>query len=203
VKTSTNIKRTNQQKIEAVGIGSSLGGPKALEQILSELPKDLPVPIFIAQHVTSGFSLGLVEWLQSKCQLKIQIAKHMEKAIPGHVYIPPDNLHMEVSKDQKIVLVSDSKITAHPSIAKLFNSLANNYGPRALGIILTGMGEDGAKELLLMREKGAITIAQDEESSTMYGMPQAATKLNAATYVINLRDIAEAIKKHVMINAVI
>lgn len=181
------------EPILAIGIGASLGGPVAVEKILSALPSTLPVPIFLVQHISLGFTKGLADWLQKSCKLKIKIATDGEVAQAGCVYLPPDGYFMHVKKDNLIKLVPQGIDDHRPGIGQLFQSMAHVYGPRAIGIILTGMGKDGAAELLMMREKGAFTIAQDEESCVLFGMPKEAIKLGAAKQILPLEKISETI----------
>lgn len=176
--------------LEAVAIGASLGGPQALQQILSRLSPGFPVPIYIVQHITEGFTAGFVEWLKTETKLKIVIAADKEKAKPGYVYVAPDNKHLTLAKGGIIKLVnrSSSELLC-PSVSKLFNSMADVYGEKAVGIILTGMGRDGVNELLTMKNRGAVTIAQSEENCVMFGMPQEAINIGAASFVVPLERI--------------
>lgn len=175
--------------IKAVGIGASLGGPLAISQILSELPPSFPVPIFIVQHMALGFAEGFAKWLQQKTPLKVVLAKDKEQAIPGFVYIGADNCQLEVQKGGFISLKPNPE-KSQASIGRLFQSMASCYGSHAAGVILTGMGRDGAMELLQMKQKGAYTIAQDEASCVMYGIPKEAVLLGAARRILPLDKIA-------------
>jgi len=195
---STDLKRTTSfdgacvgVDVDIVAIGASLGGPQALHKIFSEISKDFPAPILVVQHISKGFISGFVEWLSRYSNLKINIAKNGEKAIGGHIYVAPDGFHLEM---KQVGIIALTKKNDHeelcPSVARLFRSIANVYGARAVGVILTGMGKDGAEELLLMKKRGALTIAQDEKSSVMFGMPKEAILLNAAKCVVSLEEIA-------------
>lgn len=176
--------------LDLIAIGTSLGGPQALESILSNLDEDFPIPIFIVQHIANGFVQGLVDWLNGTTKLQVRLAKHGDKGTPGTVLIAPDKYHMEIAKDLTVQLIAappeDGLI---PSVARLFRSVAKNFGNRAAGIILTGMGKDGAADLLQMRMSGAITIAESEESCIIFGMPGEAIKIGAAQHVLNLDQI--------------
>lgn len=173
-------------EIKLVAIGASTGGPLALQTILSQLPKDFPVPILVVQHMTAGFIQGFIEWLNLQSSLLIHLARHGEPILPGHVYVAPDGFQMKVERDRKVVLTQDKPENGlRPSVSYLFRSVANIYGANAVGVLLSGMGKDGAEELKLMKEKGAITVAQDKESSVVHGMPGEAIKLGAATYVLS------------------
>lgn len=175
-----------------VAVGASTGGPVVINTILSSLPKGFPLPVLIVQHMATGFIRGFAEWLGFSSRLPVHIASHDEFMLPGHAYIAPDGFHMQVVAEKRIVL---TKIGAGhgqcPSVASLFRSVAAVYGKNAVGILLTGMGDDGAKELELMKSKGAVTIAQDRESSIIFGMPGEAVKLGAATYVLPPDRIVE------------
>lgn len=184
------IKEKKGAEIRAVAIGASLGGPPAIAEILSNLPFSFPVPILIVQHISAGFIEGFIKWLQRGCSLPIHLATQGVKALPGHVYIAPDHYHMEIKKDNIIFLSSAS---TQPSIGRLFLSMAYTHGSHGLGVILTGMGRDGAHELLIMKQHGACTIAQDESSSIMFGMPKEAIALGAAQLVLPLHKIAPAL----------
>lgn len=183
--------------IKAVAIGASTGGPQALHSLFSELPQNFPVPIFVVQHISPGFIDALAVWLNQVSPLKVQIAAHQQLAEPGNIYLAPDGFHMEIQDNHKIAL-SCSEIKrgmACPSVSRLFRSVADVYGRHSIGILLTGMGKDGAEELLLMKQKGAYTIAQDEESSVIFGMPREAILLGGATKVLALNQMAHALKR--------
>jgi two-component system chemotaxis response regulator CheB len=181
-------------EVKLVAIGASTGGPIALKTILSGLPKDFPVPILMVQHIASGFTQGFVEWLAQSCGIPVHVATHGEYLLPGHVYVAPDGFHMKLESSGRIALSGDRPENGHrPSVSYLFRSVAAVLGRNAVGVLLTGMGKDGAEELKLMREKGAVTIAQDQESSIVHGMPGEAIGLDAATHVLSPGGIAEAL----------
>ena len=181
-------------KIEIVAIGASTGGPLALQTILSGLPKDFPVPVLVVQHIAAGFIQGFVEWLGQKSALPIHVAAHGEYVHPGHIYVAPDGFHMGVKIGGRIALSRDEPENGlRPSVSYLFRSIANVYRQNSVGVLLTGMGSDGAVELEGLKEKGAITIAQDKESSVVHGMPGRAIELGAATYVLPPEKIAPAL----------
>lgn len=194
--TSTHSSPTISQPIEAIAIGASLGGPQALNTIFSQLPAPFPVPIFVVQHISCGFAQGFADWLKDTTSLKIKIPRHQELAMPNHIYIAPDNNHLEIHPDNKIHLVHEpANKELCPSVSHLFRSMAKTYGSRGMGIILTGMGRDGVEELLLMRQAGAVTIAQDQESSLMFGMPKEAIAIGAAKHVLSLQEITHLLKR--------
>ena len=171
------------QAVDVVAIGASTGGPPVLQTILSSLPTDFPAAILVVQHMAPGFLEGFAEWLAQSSPLPVRMAAHGDTLVPGNVYIAPDGRHMKVTPTGKVALFEEgAKNGLRPSVAELFLSVADVYGPRAAGVLLTGMGKDGAEELLLMRERGAATIAQDKESSVVYGMPGEAARIGAACY---------------------
>ena len=180
--------------VTCIGIGASTGGPPVLRTILAGLPKDFPVPILIAQHIAQGFLPGLAEWLNQTTGLRIHIASPGITPLPGHVYFAPDDLYLSLSVSGQIVLTGvESEKFLLSTVSFLFRSLAKVCGSRAMGVLLTGMGKDGAIELKLMRDKGAITIAQDRESSVVHGMPGEAIALGGATHVLPAANIADAL----------
>ncbi|PKP34162.1 MAG: chemotaxis response regulator protein-glutamate methylesterase [Bacteroidetes bacterium HGW-Bacteroidetes-17] len=184
------IDKRIKKEIEIVVIGASTGGPLILQKILTGLPKDILVPILIVQHITQGFVNGFVEWLGKTSDLPIHVATHGDKLIAGHVYVAPDDCHMGVILGPRVFLSKhNSGIGLRPSVAYLFKTAAENFGSRGVGILLSGMGSDGASELKLMKDSGAITIAQDKESSVVHGMPGEAIKLGAAKYVLSPEEI--------------
>lgn len=181
-------------KIQIVALGASTGGPIALQTILSGLAKDFPVPVLIVQHIAVGFLEGLVDWLAQSTGFPVHIATDGEHPLPGHAYVAPDGFHMIVKAGNRIALTGDEpRDGLRPSISHLFASVAEVFGKNAIGMLLTGMGKDGADELKWMKDKGAITIAQDEESSIVYGMPGEAARLDAASYVLSLEKIPAAL----------
>ena len=177
-----------------VGMGASTGGPPALQTILAGLPKDFALPILVVQHISHGFLPGLAEWLGQTTALQVQIAANGIEPKPGHVYLAPDDFHMEVDVAGRIRLTREPPDNSlRPSVNRLFRSLAAHCGHRSVGVLLTGMGRDGARELRAMRETGAHTIAQDRASSVVHGMPGAAVSLDAASEVLPLDRIADAL----------
>jgi two-component system, chemotaxis family, protein-glutamate methylesterase/glutaminase len=175
-----------------VGIGASTGGPPVLQTILSGLPKDFRVPLLVVQHIAPGFLSGLIEWLNQTTGLRIQIASHGTLPLAGHVYFAPDDLHLGLSPNFRLRLTREEPENGlRPAVSYLFRSLAESCGSRAIGVLLSGMGKDGAVELRLMRDHGAITIAQDKETSVVHGMPGEAISLGGATHVLPGEKIAD------------
>lgn len=183
--------RLEAARVQLIAIGASTGGPVVLRTILASLPADFPIPIMVVQHMAAGFISGFVEWLAQTTSLEVQIAADREALLPGHIYVAPDGYHMKALIGGRVALTLDEPENGlRPSVSYLFRSIAKLYGPRAIGVLLTGMGKDGAKELKLMKDRGAVTIVQDEPSSVVYGMPGEAVRLGAATYTFPPRQIA-------------
>ncbi len=181
-------------RLRAVAIGASTGGPPVLQAMLAALPGDFPAPILIVQHMAAGFIQGFVDWLAQSSKMCVHLASQGETLLPGHVYVAPDGVQMKVGRGDRIVLASDPPDQGlRPSVAALFRSLAAVYGGEAAACLLTGMGRDGAAELKLLRDQGAITFAQDQESSVVHGMPGAAIRLDAASFVLPPEKIAAAL----------
>lgn len=186
----TELKRA-QAKVEVIAIGASTGGPPALHTIISALPRDFPAPVLIVQHMAAGFIRGFADWLAQSSRLPVQLATHGETMLPGHIYLAPDECQMIVARGGKISLTRDAPENGmRPSVSYLFRSVADVYGSHAVAGLLTGMGRDGADELKVLRDKGAITFAQDKDSSVVHGMPGEAIKLGAATLVLPPEKIA-------------
>ena len=177
-----------------VGIGASTGGPLVLQTLLSALPKDFPAPILVVQHIARGFLPGMVEWLNQTTGLHVHIATHGASALPGHVYIAPDDFHLAAGPACRMVLTREAPENGlRPAVSCLFRSLARHCGAGAVGVLLTGMGKDGAAELKQMRDRGACTIAQDRDSSVVHGMPGEAIAIGAAMHVLSADRIADAL----------
>ena len=177
--------------IQLIAIGASTGGPVVLQTILSNLPKELPVPVLIVQHIAKGFVYGFRDWLSGFSHLRVNIATNGELLQPGNVYIAPDDLQMGIMSGLRITLDKlPPENSLCPSVDYLFRSVAEVMGANAIGILLTGMGKDGAKELKNMKDKGAVTIAQDEASCVIFGMPGEAVRIGAANQVLSPVSIA-------------
>lgn len=183
------------RRIRLVAVGASTGGPAAVHEILRVLPAELGVPLLLVQHIAQGFTPGLVEWLGHGTPLAVKLAESDEPARPGAVHVAPEGMQMGITPAGRIALrPAGADDLFSPSVAHLFESVAASYGPSALGVLLTGMGRDGAAGLRRLRDAGAVTIAQDEESSIVWGMPQEAIRLGAAEHVMPPSGIAEAIR---------
>jgi two-component system chemotaxis response regulator CheB len=178
--------------VEIIGIGASTGGPPVLQNILAGLPKVFPVPVLIVQHISRGFLAGMVEWLDQTTGLKVHVAAHGMIPLAAHVYLAPDDLHMTMGDGRILLSNAETEYGSRPSVAHLFRSLAD-YEAGAVGVILTGMGKDGAQELGQMKARGAYTIAQDRETSVVHGMAGEAISMGAASCVLPADKIAPAI----------
>lgn len=180
--------------VRIAAIGASTGGPPVLQTILSGLPKDFPVPLLIVQHMAAGFIGGLVEWLLMSSHLPIHVATQNEFMRAGHVYIAPDECQMKVVRGGRIGLANDTPENGlRPSVSYLLRSVSEVYGCDAVAGLLTGMGHDGAQELLLLKEKGAVTFAQDKASSVVHGMAGDAIRLGAVKFVLTPEKMAGAL----------
>lgn len=181
-------------EVKLVAIGASTGGPLALRAILSGLPKGFPVPVVIVQHMAPGFVEGFAEWLAQSSGFPVHVATDSEDLLPGHAYVAPDGFHLGVGGDGRISLSDHAPENGlRPSVSYLFRSAAKILEDRAVGVLLTGMGRDGTEELKQMKERGAVTIVQNRDSSVVHGMPGEAINLDAATYVLPPEDIARAL----------
>lgn len=177
--------------IRVIAIGASTGGPQALSTILSQLPLDFPVPVICTQHICEGFLQGLVDWLASVCQLKVKIAQVGESPLPGTIYFAPERNHLELDAQGRFSYSLAPPVDSHrPSVTVTFKSVAKFYGRATAGILLTGMGRDGAEGMRAVAQSGGITIAQDEKSCVVFGMPKEAIALGAAQHVLPIQEIA-------------
>lgn len=183
-----------------IAIGASTGGTEATHQILKELAPNMP-PIVIVQHMPPVFTKLYADRMNSTCTLNIKEAENGEELKNNYVYIAPGDQHMKIIRGAQgtfIRLFQGDRVNGHcPSVDVLFESIAENYGKDAVGVILTGMGNDGAKKMMKMKEKGAYTIGQNEESCVVYGMPKVAYDLGAVEVQLPLKDISKAITKAV------
>jgi two-component system chemotaxis response regulator CheB len=167
-----------------VAIGSSTGGPQALQAILPQIPATFLPPIVIVQHIASGFAASLIDWLAPQCALPFQLATPGLRLDRPGIYLAPTGQHLVVS-GRTLTLTDQDPVRGHrPSATVLFRSVAASYGPRAIGILLTGMGDDGAAGLADIKGHGGITIAQNEASSVVFGMPAAAIALGVVDHIL-------------------
>ncbi|MCX7678850.1 MAG: chemotaxis response regulator protein-glutamate methylesterase [Spirochaetes bacterium] len=180
-----------------VAIGTSTGGPSALLSVFKGLPAGFPAPVLVVQHMPEGFTKAFAERLNSSCALDVKEAEDGDEIKPGHGYIAPGHSHMLVEKKGKnnvIRVVKGEKVSGHrPSIDVLFDSVAETYRKECIGVIMTGMGRDGASGILHIRKNGGATIAQNEETSVVYGMNRVAVEMGAIDAIVPLQEIPKKI----------
>jgi two-component system response regulator WspF len=194
--TETTIQRTRAaHKQHLILMGASAGGPAALAAVLKSLPADFPAPIVIAQHVSQEFVAGLVDWLHSQTPLTVRIAKEGDEPTAGEVLVADTNNHLAfISADTLGYTAQPVDRIYRPSIDVLFKSATRHWSGAATGILLTGMGKDGAAGLKMMRDKGWVTIAQDQATSVVYDMPEAAVAIEAASEILPIDKVAPRLK---------
>ncbi len=184
-------KNLNSQTIKLLALGASTGGPQALHSIISQFPANLPVPVICIQHISEGFLQGLVDWLGCESKLPVKIAHLGEFPQAGTVYFPPEKRHLELDCEGRFIYSEAAQEAGYcPSVTVTFKSVANFYGRGAAGVLLTGMGRDGAEGMLAIARVGGLTIAQDRVSCVVFGMPKEAIALGAAQHVLPLGAIA-------------
>jgi two-component system chemotaxis response regulator CheB len=177
--------------VQLIALGASTGGPTVIAEILGGLPGNLSVPILAVQHIAPGFAAGLAEWVGRGTALRVKLAESGETAQPGTVYLAPHGSQMGITKGKRIHLTDGPAENSFcPSVSHLFQSVAESFGQSAVGILLTGMGQDGAAGLLTLKQAGGMTIVQDEETSVIFGMPGEAVRLGAAQFVLSPRQIS-------------
>jgi two-component system chemotaxis response regulator CheB len=176
----------------AVGIGASTGGPPALESLLGALRSDLSVPVLVVQHMAPGFTEGLVRWLDGKLPVPVRIADEGQFARPG-VWFAPDEAHLLIDPSMRFALDRETAAPHRPSVDSLLTSMAESLGDTAVGVVLTGMGKDGAQGAAAIRRAGGMVIVQDEASSVVYGMPQAAAAQAGADLQLSPAEIGEVL----------
>lgn len=182
------------RRLKLIAIGASTGGPQALHQILARLPASFPLPIICVQHISEGFLQGLIDWLGGECKLPVKIAPAGEFPQPGIIYFPQEKRHLALDLQGRFLYSSAPPVSGHcPSVTVTFESVAKVYGRNVMGILLTGMGRDGAIGMSAIAQAGGLTIAQDERTSVVFGMPKEAIALGAAQQILPIGDIAPTI----------
>jgi two-component system, chemotaxis family, protein-glutamate methylesterase/glutaminase len=182
------------REIRLVAMGASTGGPPVVAQILKALPRDLGAPVLLVQHIAPGFVAGLAGWLAQVTRLPVKLAEPDERARPGTVYVARDGAQLGITAQGSIVLTGAAGQEGFcPSVSHLFEAAAAGFGRAALGVLLTGMGRDGAAGLRRLRDAGGLTVTQDEATSVVFGMPRAAIQLEAAALVLAPERIAQLI----------
>lgn len=190
--------RAEGPALRLVAIGASTGGPPALATVLGELPGDLPAAVVVIQHMAAGFVEGLARWLDTVGPLPVVVAADGERLSPGAVYLAPAGVNLLLRAGGRVGLEQPPPQQFHvPGIDVAFSSAAALYGPRAVGVLLTGMGRDGAVGLRALRQSGAFTLGQDEATSVVWGMPAAAQALDAVDREAPLPELAAAITQAV------
>jgi len=181
-----------------IAIGVSTGGPQALQYVLSQLPPDFPGTILIVQHMPEGFTDMFAKRLDETCAIEVKEAKSGDLLTPGRVLVCPGNKHMKVKHmplSDVVILTEGEKVNGHrPSVDVLMNSVAFEFGERAIGVLMTGMGEDGAAGMGVIKNSGGLTIAQAEEGCVVYGMPRAAVERGNATRIVALEALANTLQ---------
>lgn len=184
----------HQQGDCLVCIGASTGGPSALRELLSDIPADFPAPIVIIQHVDEEFAASFADWLNSEVAIPVRLAQEGDRLVPGRVLIAGRGQHLVIDKHHRLHYTPEPESYAYrPSVNVFFESVAEHWQKRAIGVLLTGMGRDGAAGLLALKQAGCHTIAQDQATSAIYGMPKAAAELDAASTVLPLAEIGTSL----------
>lgn len=187
-----NLISKSKTPYEIIAIVSSTGGPSALVEIFKRLPENFPIPIVLVQHISPGFAEGLVSWLQSQIKLDVKLAQENDCLEKGIIYLSPSDYHISISPVKKIELREGDVVDGHcPSGTVLLSSIAESFGEKSIGIILTGMGRDGVAGMKAIFDKGGMTLVQDEKSSIIYGMPKEAMDLGYAKLQLDLEGIAQ------------
>jgi two-component system chemotaxis response regulator CheB len=193
-KRTAGFETTSEAPFPLVAMAASLGGPKALSNILRMVPAAFPAPICICQHISSGFTAGLSQWLSSETHLRVMEARDGDLVEPGCVFIAPSQAHLLVRADFRLELDDGPPVRGFkPSCDALLSSAARAFGRRCIGVVLTGMGRDGAAGLREIRDRGGHTIAQDETTSVIFGMPREAVQMGAAAEILPVEQIAPAL----------
>ncbi len=178
-------------KTAAVVIGASTGGPLAVKELLSRLPSSFPVGIAVVQHLEEHFDHGYAAWLDELVELKVRLAVDNDVFTPGEVLIAPVNRHLAVRQNRLCLEDTPAVLNQKPAVDVLFSTAAENYGKNLLGVLLTGMGRDGADGCLKILNKGGYTLVQDQSTSAIFGMPKAAIDAGAASEILPLQEIPE------------
>jgi two-component system chemotaxis response regulator CheB len=190
------VRQLRARRVSVIAIGASTGGPQALSQLLAELPADLEAAVVVVQHMAEGFIEGLANWLDGICALPVVVGASGRRLKPGTVTVAPSGLNLVVHDQLRVTTHEPPSTQYHvPGIDETFASVAEHYGADAIGVLLTGMGRDGALGLKRMRDRGSLTIGQDEETSAVYGMPAAAAALGAVELQLPLPDIGPALRQ--------
>jgi two-component system, chemotaxis family, protein-glutamate methylesterase/glutaminase len=184
-----------RQSPQVIAVGASTGGPAAIVEILRSLPASCPLPLLLVLHIAEPFGTAFADWLDAQTEHRVAYARDGDvvRHRPGHVLMAPPGLHMVVRGGRVALTADRERHSCRPSVDVLFESLAREYGPAAVAVLLTGMGRDGAAGLLEVRRAGGVTMAQDEATSVVYGMPREAVLIGAAESILALPEIGPAL----------
>lgn len=182
-----------QRGLRLIAVGASTGGPRALVDVLGALAADFPLPLLVVIHIAEPFGTAFVDWLDDHCALDVRLARHGQPLPARGVVLAAPGLHLELRGRQLVCERGPERYSCRPSVDVLFESVARECGGAAAAVLLTGMGQDGARGMLAVRNSGGLTIAQDEASSVVYGMPREAALLNAAQRILPLAEIGPAL----------
>jgi two-component system chemotaxis response regulator CheB len=188
-----SVTRSSGERCAMIVLGVSTGGPAAVTQVLTRLPADFPVGIALVQHIEAGFGAGYTKWLDPLCKLKVREATHGDTISPGEIVISPDSKHILFENGKLNLSDGEEVLNQKPSVNVLFKSAAKAFGNRLIGVLLTGMGTDGAEGCRKIVDHGGYTIVQNEATSTVFGMPKAAIELGGASVVLPLNEISQAL----------
>lgn len=197
---------STQPSVRGIVVGASTGGPEAITSLLADLPKHVRTPILVVQHMPAPFTHRLAERLSARTSLEVRVARHEEVVQQGAVYLAPGDLHMRLQKGGNRTHITldrgEPEHSCRPSVDALLRSAAATFGAGTLAVILTGMGADGTRGCEVVRACGGFVIAQDRESSVVWGMPGLVVRSGCANAVLPLSAIAEAISQQVLCGAV-
>ena len=182
-----------RRPVRLVALGASTGGASALVDVLGGLPADYPLPLVVVIHIAEPFGHAFVDWLDDHCALDVRLARHGQPLPARGVVLAAPGLHLQLHAGRQVCEAGPERLSCRPSVDVLFESVAQEYGASAVAVLLTGMGQDGARGMLAVRNAGGLTIAQDEASCVVYGMPREAVLLNAAQRVLPLAEIGPAL----------
>ena len=193
---SSSAGEAPRRRFSLLAIGASTGGPQVIASLLGRLPREFPCPIVVTQHIAPGFTPGFVRWMSHESKLAVAQAKDGDGLAPGTVYIAPDDRHLRVNSRWRISLGDDPPLGQfRPSVDAMFQSVADAIGSAAIGLLLTGMGNDGAKGLLALRRAGGWTLAQDAATATVNGMPEAARSAGAVDLTVTPDELPALLAK--------
>jgi len=182
-----------QQRLRLVAIGASTGGARALVEVLGVLPSDFPLPLLVVIHIAEPFGHAFVDWLGDHCALEVRLARHGQPLPSRGVVLAAPGLHLQLRDGVQVCERGPERLSCRPSVDVLFESVVQEYGASAAAVLLTGMGQDGARGMLALHNAGGVTIAQDEASCVVYGMPREAALLGAAQRILPLAEIGPAL----------